>query len=72
MTVKAVVEEESPKVAVPEVEVRLSAPVVNVRPEENLPVPTTSRATPGVEVPIPTLPWTMSPLFGADEPEPIA
>jgi len=41
----------------PEVPVKFKAPVVRVSPEENRPVPVTSRAVPGAAFPIPTLPF---------------
>jgi hypothetical protein len=44
------------KVKAPEVPVKFKAPVVRVNPEENLPVPVTSRAVPGAALPTPTLP----------------
>ena len=44
------------KVKAPEVPVKFKAPVVSVNPEENRPVPVTSRAVPGATFPTPTLP----------------
>jgi hypothetical protein len=48
---------ESPdSVKAPDVPVRFKAPVVRVSPEENRPVPVTSKAVPGAALPTPTFP----------------
>jgi len=44
------------KAKAPEVPVKFKAPVVRVNPDENLPVPVTSKAVPGAAFPTPTLP----------------